>query len=375
MFNYENKKNTILDMALSRNHLPALDGLRAVAILSVIAYHGTGTFGGGARLGVSLFFVISGFLITWLLLKEHSTTGDVSLKRFYFRRALRIFPAYYAFLLLIIAVKVLQKQPSIYDYILPSGLYYVNYYAIANGSHSALQHLWSLSVEEQFYLLWPLLFLGLAKLGIRYLIAGTVFIITAGLLWRYVSYIELGFGHSWIYRAFDTRFDNLAIGCLTAICLFQTRSREFIYKYAVSLLLVPFSILLLYSSQSSDLFGKYFDAFSYTAGFTVQGFALALLMVQFISFHQHWSISWISSRVAVYIGTISYPMYLYHEIAAGAADKVSGMILEKYDIVMGAAPIAFAGLVLTIISATCSYRFIEKPFLKLKDGRYGVGKK
>src|SRR6266568_3863839 len=148
--------------ALGGSRLPALDGLRAVAVGVVMVYH----FGINAvpgDLGVSAFFVLSGFLITWLLLKEHGTTGDVSLRQFYTRRVLRIFPA-------------------------PSALLYlVNYFNALHGHPTtSIAHAWSLGIEEQFYLLWPLLLLGLLQGGVARVARALVFLIVVVVAWRCV---------------------------------------------------------------------------------------------------------------------------------------------------------------------------------------------
>src|SRR5881628_2466461 len=137
-------------------HLPALDGLRAVAVFTVIVYH----FGIAAvpgDLGVSAFFVLSGFLITWLLLREHAANGTVSLTRFYTRRVLRIFPAYYAFLALSFAIDHLRHDPWSPALRNSAIVYLINYFNAFNGHpNTSIAHAWSLAIEEQFYLLWPL---------------------------------------------------------------------------------------------------------------------------------------------------------------------------------------------------------------------------
>src|SRR5438093_1124683 len=152
-------------METRATHLPALDGLRAVAVFTVIVYH----FGINAvpgDLGVSAFFVLSGFLITWLLLREHAANGTVSLRRFYTRRVLRIFPAYYAFLAVSFAIDSVRGQPWGSSLGLSSLFYLVNYYNALNGHPvTSIAHAWSLGIEEQFYLLWPMLLLLLLRGG------------------------------------------------------------------------------------------------------------------------------------------------------------------------------------------------------------------
>src|SRR6266568_5411553 len=173
-------------MDTKATHLPALDGLRAVAVFTVIVYH----FGINAvpgDLGVSAFFVLSGFLITWLLLKEHAASGTVSLRRFYTRRVLRIFPAYYAFLALSFAIDHLRGQAWGPSLGFSSVFYLVNYYNAFNGHPTtSISHAWSLGIEEQFYLLWPLLLLGLLQGGVARVARALVFLIVVVVAWRCV---------------------------------------------------------------------------------------------------------------------------------------------------------------------------------------------
>lgn len=157
---------TSLGEALSRRTIPGLDGLRAMSVLVVVAYH----FGFEAvpgDLGVSAFFVLSGFLITWLLLQEYRRTEGISLRRFYLRRTMRIFPAYYLFGMFSIAVDTVRGHSWSSGLIASSVLYVMNYYNAIQGHPSTpVAHAWSLAIEEQFYLLWPILFLTFIRKGI-----------------------------------------------------------------------------------------------------------------------------------------------------------------------------------------------------------------
>ena len=164
---------------LRRHHLPALDGLRAVAVCAVMAYHLGFGWAGGGYLGVDLFFVLSGFLITSLLIEERSTTGTVSLRRFWSRRARRLFPA---LLMMLGAVGFYASLggPGVNPTTLRGDFvatlfYFANWHFIAaHNSYfaqflapSPLEHTWSLAIEEQFYLAWPPLLLLFAKVGGR----------------------------------------------------------------------------------------------------------------------------------------------------------------------------------------------------------------
>ncbi len=144
----------------------------------VIFYHAGIDFpGANARLGVSAFFVMSGFLITWLLLNEYDRTSSISLKHFYSRRILRIFPAYYVFIAASIVADLTLGDERIKPMILPSLSYYTNYFnAIYGQGSSSVSHMWSLAIEEQFYLIWPLLlYILISKGGRRLALKGIAF--------------------------------------------------------------------------------------------------------------------------------------------------------------------------------------------------------
>ena len=199
------------------NRIPSLDGLRAVSITLVMVYHlwGTelgGTFAGVGNLGVRIFFVISGFLITGLLFKELDTNGHIGLKRFYIRRALRIFPAFYVFWLAVYFAStsgiVLVRPRELTE----AATYTINYFA-AQGQSVYVKHTWSLSVEEQFYLLWPILLCYFGKrrgLGIA-----ACFMLIAPLIRLCYWFFVPGF-HELLDRRFETVADAIAAGCLLA---------------------------------------------------------------------------------------------------------------------------------------------------------------
>jgi len=337
---------------MSLPHLPALDGLRAVAVFTVMTYH----FGFDrvpGDLGVSAFFVLSGFLITWLLLKESSQNGRISLRSFYLRRTLRIFPAYYAFLIF----SFLQESVRGYYWdtsLLLSGLFYfMNYFnALNEHPNTAIAHAWSLSIEEQFYLLWPPLFLFLNRMGKKTITLTLISIIGFVVVWRSVLFLGLGASNSYIYNAFETRFDNIAVGCLLAMCVESRRFQDFaqvLAKWTV----VPFLTLtlLLWSRMGGT------EAYHYSLGFTVDALLLAVLILQMVQLYRSWMWSWLEQPFTRYLGRISYPLYLYHLFGFGVVNRLG--ILPTYS--------RFAlGILVCITIASASYWIIERPFLKLK---------
>jgi peptidoglycan/LPS O-acetylase OafA/YrhL len=162
-------------MSTTLRYRPALDGVRAIAVLAVIVYH-LNTHLPGGFLGVDVFFVLSGYLITTLLLRELAATGSVRLSQFWARRARRLLPAV-LLLLAVVAIVVARSAPlstlaARRDDMLSTLLYVANWHFIASDQSyftiytgaSPLRHMWSLAIEEQFYLLWPLLLLGAWRL-------------------------------------------------------------------------------------------------------------------------------------------------------------------------------------------------------------------
>src|SRR5437867_3430823 len=259
---------------IARSHLPALDGLRAVAVFTVVAAHANSPLHIPGDLGVSAFFVLSGFLITRLLVREREKTGEVSIRRFYLRRTMRIFPAYYAFLLLSYTLDAHAGQQWGKALLVNTFTYTVNYFNAFNHHPStSVAHAWSLAVEEQFYLLWPLAFVILAARGRRALVTGVSLGALAAVAWR--SWLILG-AHadvSYVYNAFDTRFDNLAVGCLLALVVDCDIVVGAVGAWAKQPWFPFVTLALLLTSRLASR-----EAYHYSIGFTVDALLLAVLI-------------------------------------------------------------------------------------------------
>ena len=227
------------------NRIPSLDGLRTISIALVIIGHwlhvlGYGSHGNLGNLGVRVFFVISGFLITGLLLKELEKTSGVNLLKFYFRRTLRIFPPFYFYLLVIFFVSLLG-----FIYVPVKSLLFASTYIsdYSNPSNWLLGHTWSLAVEEQFYLLFPTILL---LLGIRNTKIFLLLVVLASPFIRVTDFKIFGSDAIWVTKGFHANMDALAVGCLLAL-FYQRLHQNQIYQNCLKsriVFILPFVILL-----------------------------------------------------------------------------------------------------------------------------------
>jgi peptidoglycan/LPS O-acetylase OafA/YrhL len=329
---------------LARQRLPALDGLRAVAVSIVIVYHAGYAFVPG-DLGVSIFFVLSGFLITWLLIKEENKTGTNSLKSFYLRRTLRIFPAYYAFLVFSFGLDRIRGFSWPHDRLIAAFTYTMNYYnALHNHPTSAVAHAWSVAIEEQFYLLWPMLFVLSRRRNRAWLLGAIIFTVMA---WRSLAYLRFGLGSAYAYNAFDTRFDNIAVGCLLAVLAFQDGFQRLVANRGRWL---PVAALVLVVASRALTPGAY----HYSIGYTFDAILIAAAIILLIQ--RPWR--WLDYSAVRYVGAISYPMYLYHIWGLGFAHRLSHNLYA----------VLILGFAATIGMSAASYHLLEKPILSLREG-------
>jgi peptidoglycan/LPS O-acetylase OafA/YrhL len=335
---------------------PALDGVRGIAILLVLGKHAFGWPKQGG-LGVDLFFVLSGFLITSLLLEEHRKHGRVSLRNFFWRRALRLFPALFAMLLAYVAVKAAQGELS--DAVGPLTLAatYTANIALAGAASSmpeALSHLWSLAQEEQFYVFWPPLLL--LVLGLRRPRLLPRFVIGAIILFALERARLGGAGASLgrVYFAPDTHAEPLLVGCLFGIwnvnglpaLLTPDRQRRVLALVAAALFL-----------GASVFLHDLWLAIYVTPLFTVLAGAAAVVVIS--AARDDYGIARVLlARPLVGLGRISYGLYLWHVpllAAVGAAALDRGL------------PISIAAAIAAVAIAAVSHRFVETPFLRMKS--------
>jgi len=303
-------------------YLPGLDGIRAVAVLSVIAFHLNFGWAPGGLLGVQVFFVLSGYLITDLLVAEYHRHQGIRLKRFWIRRARRLLPALFVMLFVTVGWATLfdRSQLAALRSDLPSGIfYYSNWWFIFHhvsyfaefGPPSPLGHLWSLSIEEQFYLVWPLLVLA----GLRFVRSKqTMLMVTIAL--AVASATEMGLlfvpavDPTRVYDGTDTRVFALLIGAALAMVLPRSQSFGPISASARRLLdvvggvsLLGIFVMIAHTSQD--------EPFLYRGGMVLLALLTALLISVTIHPASHWRsiLGWEPLR---WIGERSYGIYLWH---------------------------------------------------------------
>jgi peptidoglycan/LPS O-acetylase OafA/YrhL len=347
--------------AFKLSYRPELDGLRGIAILLVLGLHFIPDLVPGGFLGVDVFFVLSGFLITSLLLQEWSHRHSISLKDFYIRRVLRLGPGLAAYLLSLgaYAFVFLKKEDALDIYLgIALTLSYVSNWVIALKPDFPLGILaitWSLAVEEQFYLVWPLILSLLLTLKLNRnwifiaLVLGIVSVaVNRALLW------EAGASVRRLYYATDTHADGLLMGCLVG-CLVswdllpKSRWPEVFMKWAA--LASAFFIVFLVLTT------KHANPLLYAGGFSVAALAMAATLLALLMGPVTQATMILRFRPLVWVGRISYGLYLWHWPVRGLVFGKSAHPSVKQVI---------AAVVLSLAITSLSFYLIELPFLRWK---------
>ena len=333
---------------------PPLDGVRAIAIIAVLACHCEWLQSG--YLGVDMFFALSGFLITSLLLEEYAATGTITLRLFYARRALRLLPALLGFLVVWTTV-FLATVPAEYGPLAlheaAAVLFYVANWAWLIGLPLGMySHTWSLAIEEQFYVLWPLALFGLLRIVRRSRAIATIVLVIAGagVVWRFALVrAQASFEH--IYQGLDAHGDGLLIGCAASLLL---SAGAFGHGRAVG---------LLGATGLAALFvlARYPYDYLYNHTSTLAAIATALLVVHVVSVPSSWLAQGLAARPLTALGRISYGVYLWHfpVFYYCGALAMNGWHPSQ--------PAVLLGWVATLAVASASYFIIERPALALKS--------
>ncbi len=362
-------------------YMPGLDGLRALAVTAVLLYHAeTVTWMPGGFLGVDVFFVLSGYLITSLLLAEFRNQSRIGFKQFYLRRARRLLPA--VFLLLgvvsLFAVVFLPDElTKLRSDVIAALTYSTNWWQIfrnqsyfeAIGRPGLLQHLWSLAVEEQFYFVWPLLFAGMLKLWKgrrRPILLATLGGAAASTLLMIVLSVSRGYpldhDPSRVYLGSDTRVSTMLIGAALALVWSPWLLSSRVPRQGVAVLdaigFAALAAMLWIFANVSE-----FSTGLYRGGFTVVAVVAALLIAVTVHPAAHLSRWLFGLRPLRWIGERSYGIYLWHW-------PIYQVTRPQLDIGLTGTANLLLRLGLTIGAAELSYRFVEEPIRHGALGRW-----
>lgn len=347
-------------MSKSIRHIPSLDGLRAVSFLLVFAAHaGLERFVPGG-FGVTIFFFLSGFLITTLLRGEQERHGFINLKYFWLRRILRILPPFYVVLLASILISWIWDPPgTLYPpAVMSQFLQYTNYWVIEHGFPGQPRGTgvyWSLAVEEHFYLVFPWLYIVMqkARLGARSQALWIYGLCVIVLLWRLylVSHAHVTLNRT--YMASDTRVDSILFGCALAVwnnpVLDELRLNERRWKH----LYTPLAFAVLVGC----IFVRGYE-FREAVRYSLQGMALTVLFIAAIRYSRWAAFAWLNTRVLTFIGLLSYSLYLLHLAVLMRIEDNLPWLNRPLQ--------AALGLGLSIVLAYGIYIAIEKPAARLR---------
>jgi peptidoglycan/LPS O-acetylase OafA/YrhL len=360
--------------------LPGLDGLRGIAVLAVIIYHADVSLLVGGFLGVDVFFVLSGFLITSLLIDELTRTNTVDRARFYIRRIRRLMPALFLVLFFSVLVSglfvldaayhVRRDLPWAITFVLNwSYLFFEQSYFVNISRPPLLQHLWSLSVEEQFYVIWPIMLIGLYKVKIgnltprvKIFTASTVLAITST-AWMIHLSVSNGFpipnDPSRVYFGTDTHAMGLLVGCAAAALWRSDRLNERLTPDRAAAM-NGVGILSIAGLAYFFVFVSELNEFLYRGGFLVLSILTATLVI--VAAHPGLKFgSRLGNPVLKWFGDRSYGIYLWHWPIFVLMR--SGIDIQLPD------PIAFVvKIAIVLVISDLSYRFVEMP---IRQGAIG----
>jgi len=341
---------------LSRSYFPLLDGLRCLSIIAVVWFHATfrsytsGILSRGNE-GVSLFFVISGFLITTILLRERSATGDISLKRFYLRRTFRIFPLYYAILALYVAlVFVVEKQSAAGDQFWRNLPYYLtytsNWFVPINSDRVIFFFAWSLATEEQFYIFWPWVVKANTRPGLPIATMLCLVLVHYGAV--FVAASDALAATSFFTRVLINLSPPICLGAIAAMLVHQPTTFRWVERWigwrwsGVGALATTLAALAFDAVPNWLLYA-----------------AMTWLVVACALRPDDQPLSQaLTNPLVKHVGVVSYGIYLMHMLCIN-------LVLRLMKLREG--PLVFVlALAVSIAVATLSYRFFESPFLRWK---------
>lgn len=357
-------------MSNPTQRLASLDGLRTISILLVIGEHAQYTahfpewfhpfraYLPDGKLGVRIFFVISGFLITWLLLQEERTRGRIDLASFYKRRALRILPVLYLFLLvMLVSTTWVAKTFTTAEWV-SGATFTLNYYTFG----WTLGHLWSISVEEQFYLLWPFALILLRSGRSRAIFS--IMVITFAPIFRALAYIYISDYARLVNNWFFSQADSLMFGCILAIILHnKPQIDRFLpsflarYRYVQILSVLLIYIIYVVGFRGLSSHGT-LGFFMVSLGPTLQSAAITCFIASAVLVREGLAYRLLNLGVMVWIGVLSYSIYIWQQVFLYPSSDPDG------DLWWRAFP---QNIAIVFLVACASYYGFEKPFLRIKN--------
>ena len=348
--------------------IDGLDGLRAVAVLAVVAYHLNAPWMPGGFLGVDLFMVLSGYLITRLLLQESDRTAQIDVPAFWIRRAKRLLPAAVTLVLVVTGVAALvfsaDQLGNVRIDALAATFYVANWrFILAKSSYfdlfseaSPFRHLWSLAIEEQFYVLWPVVVLAVRRrLGSLLPITGVLVVASAVWMWALARPGD----PSRAYYGTDTRAQTLLVGCLLAMLLNRSR-RQIAPRVAGMMLVAALALMVVAFVIVRDS-----DFFMYRGGFLAFALISAACVGATALSSGQWIVRALDRRLLSAIGKGSYSIYLWHWPAI--------VFLSPQRLGVGLTATNLIRIGSTAVVAFVSYRFIESPIRHRRMSRRSVG--
>ena len=350
-------------LTLGASEIPSLNGIRALAVALVFFAHGGLEWIVPGGLGVTIFFVLSGYLITTLMRREYAASGAIRLPAFYLRRVLRLMPP----LFIVVAAAALLSSFSIIDGsftargLLSVLFYFGNYHVIAldfQGIPAGVGVVWSLAVEEHYYLLYPPLAIVLLRGGRPWISATVLIALCAAILgWR--CWLALhGASEAYLTMATDTRADAILVGCLLAFWRNPALDLAAPAKPRRDRAIVAGCLLLLIATLTYRD-----DFFRLTARYTLQSLAIAPLIYLAVARSAQAPFRWLNSRPMVYVGTVSYTIYLSHQL-------ILYFVMRHGPQLGWVATLALTAL-MTLAVAEIMRRWVEQPCARLRKQLHG----
>jgi peptidoglycan/LPS O-acetylase OafA/YrhL len=346
--------------------IPSLDGLRGIAILLVLIGHASYSlpqamapvlrFAGNGALGVNIFFVLSGYLIYQLSVREADRTGGFNWRQFYLRRVLRIFPCFYFYIAVLLALVGLGVFEIHWPALVAAATFSQNYRHLWDvgergpSDDFVIGHYWTLALEEQFYLTWPLLMLLFRK---NWLFPTLIAILALAPLFRIATYQLMPGSRGQLGMMFHTGFDSIAAGVLLGELTRGPRAGPWLTalagKWWLSGIAIAYPLLI-----ARPLAGSLGGAYSHSIGKSIELACICLVISAAVSQRDSLLFRFLNWKSLAYVGVLSYSLYIWNNLFLYEAGIAS---LNYFPV----------NIVCVFGMAIFSHYLIEKPFLKLKD--------